>query len=71
MNKISHKALLHSKWSKVDITNKEKHFVVTKVEFNEEQQVTLCVIEAVMSKNEYSINWRELKLSEKWVIGWK
>ncbi len=71
MNKISPKALLHSKWSKIDITNKEKHFIVTKVTFNEDQQVIECVIEAVMTNNEYHINWRELKLSDKWAMGWK
>ncbi|WP_286264581.1 TIGR02450 family Trp-rich protein [Thalassotalea atypica] len=71
MNKISPKALLHSKWSKVHITHKEKHFTVTKVKFNEKQQVILCVIEAVISKKEYTINWRDLKVSEEWVIGWK
>ena len=71
MNKISPKALLHSKWSKIDITNKEKHFIVTKVAFNENQQVIECVIEAVMTNNEYPINWRELKLSDKWAVGWK
>ncbi len=71
MNKISPKALLHSKWSKIDITNKEKHFIVTKVTFNEDQQVIECVIEAVLTNNEYLINWRELKLSDKWAVGWK
>jgi len=63
--------MLHSKWSKVNVINKEKHFLVTKVKFNKEQQVTHCVIEAVMTKNEYPINWRELKHSDKWTIGWK
>ncbi|MBU2870392.1 TIGR02450 family Trp-rich protein [Colwellia sp. E2M01] len=71
MNKINPKALLNSKWSKVEVTNKEKHFIVTKVIFNDEQQVTDCVIEAVMTKNEYSINWRDLKSTDLWVLGWK
>ncbi len=71
MNKINPKTLLRSKWTKVQITNKEKHFMITKVKFNEEQQVILCVIEAVMTKNEYQINWRELKHTDKWIVGWK
>jgi len=71
MNKINPKALLHSKWSRVDIVNKEKHFIVTKVSFNDVQQVTDCIIEAVMTKNEYSINWRDLKSEHLWAIGWK
>ncbi len=45
--------------------------MITKVCFDEFQQVTQCIIEAVISKNEYSINWRELKQSEHWRIGWQ
>lgn len=71
MNKINPKALLNSKWSRVKIVNKEKHFIVTKVSFNEVQQVTVCVIEAVMTKNEYTINWRDLKSENVWTVGWK
>ncbi len=71
MNKINPKALLNSKWSRVDIVNKEKHFIVTKVSFNENQQVIDCVIEAVMTNNEYTINWRDLKSEQLWTLGWK
>jgi tryptophan-rich hypothetical protein len=71
MNKINPKVLVNSKWSRVDIVNKEKHFIVTKVSFNENQEVIDCVIEAVMTKNEYRINWRDLKSEQLWTIGWK
>ena len=71
MNQVNPKALINSKWTKVDVVNKEKHFVITKVDFDEEQKVTDCVIEAVMTHNEYAIDWRDLKISESWVIGWK
>jgi len=71
MNKISPKALLHSKWTKSNVTNKEKHFVVIKVEFDEKQSVIECVIEAVMSHNEYTLDWRELKNNDLWRIGWQ
>lgn len=71
MNKINPKALINSKWTKVDITNKEKHFIITKVEFDEEQKVIACVIEAVMTHNEYNIDWRDLKIIDQWRVGWK
>lgn len=71
MNRISPKSLLHSKWTKTKVTKKEKHFVVTLVKYSQDQQVTDCIIEAVITKNEYAINWRELKLSEYWRIGWQ
>ncbi|MEH6451433.1 MAG: TIGR02450 family Trp-rich protein [Psychromonas sp.] len=71
MNKISPKAILNSKWTCMEVDNKEKHFVVTLVKFDEQQNVIECVIEAVISKNEYSIDWRDLKLSDRWRMGWK
>lgn len=71
VNKISPKSLLHSKWTKVNITNKEKHFIITIIEFDEYQKVDKCFIEAIMTKNEYDIDWRELKNTEMWKIGWQ
>jgi len=71
MNRISPKALLNSKWTKIDIIKKEKHFLVTTVKFDDEQRVVKCVIEAVISRNEYDINWRDLQESDKWKVGWK
>lgn len=71
MNSINPKALMLSKWTKVDVTNKEKHFIITLVKFDEDQKIIACVIEAVMSKNEYNIDWRELKSTDKWRMGWQ
>jgi tryptophan-rich hypothetical protein len=71
LNKISPKALFNSKWTKVNVVNKEKHFVIIDVKFNEDQEVVDCVIEAVMTKNAYLINWRHLKNKDVWLIGWK
>lgn len=71
MNKVNPKALLHSKWTKVEIKNKEKHFIITKVVKDEDQNVVECIIEAVISNNEYSINWRDLKSPLDWKIGWQ
>lgn len=71
MNKISPKSLLHSKWTKIDIINKEKHFAVIDVNFDEEQRVERCIIQAVINNREYDINWRELKDPKQWKLGWQ
>lgn len=71
MNQISPKSLLHSKWTKICVENKEKHFVITQVEFNEKQVIEQCIIQAVMTHNEYQVNWRSLKDSKQWKIGWQ
>ena len=71
MNTINPKKLLNSKWTAVNPLNREKHFMVTDVEFDEEGVVIACLIEAVLSKRATSIEWQDLKDSEQWLQGWK
>lgn len=71
MNKVNPKVLLNSKWTKLSVENKEKHFVITQVEFDEQRNVIECIITAVMSRNEYEINWRDLKVPSLWRFGWQ
>ena len=71
MNKINPKKLLNSKWTAVKPINKEKHFLISELEFDENDKVIHCLIEAVISHRVYSINSAELKESEHWIQGWK
>ncbi|WP_105199872.1 MULTISPECIES: TIGR02450 family Trp-rich protein [unclassified Pseudoalteromonas] len=71
MNRINPAKLHHSKWTAVKPMNREKHFLVSEIEFDEEGSVISCKLEAVLSKNEYLIDWTELKSQEQWVQGWK
>jgi tryptophan-rich hypothetical protein len=70
MNKINPKKLHHSKWTAVTPVNKEKHFLVTEVKFDEEGNVASCVIEAIMSRRALSIEWKELTDDSCWLFGW-
>ena len=71
MNKINPKKLPNSKWTAVTPTNKEKHFIISEIEFDEEGIVVSCCLEAVMSKRSIPINWHDLKDDSNWVHGWK
>ncbi|MDP4918791.1 MAG: TIGR02450 family Trp-rich protein [Haliea sp.] len=71
MNKINPSKLLNSKWTAVKPVDKEKHFIVSEVDFDEEGVVVSCVIEAVMSKRATPLDWRVLKNEECWQHGWK
>ena len=71
MNRITPKKLIHSKWTRVSPLNKERHFIVTKVEFDESSAIIHCSIEAVITKREEEINWIELKDEKIWLHGWK
>ena len=68
---INPKKLIQSKWTAVKPTMKEKHFMVTEVEFDEDGNVLACSLEAVMSKLTFDIQWRELKDQSEWLQGWK
>jgi tryptophan-rich hypothetical protein len=71
VNTINPKKMLNSKWTAVEPTKKEKHFMVTEVEFDEEGAVIFCLIEAVISKRSISIRWQDLKDVNQWAHGWK
>ena len=71
MNKINPRKLLNSKWTAVTPVRKEKHFMVTEVEFDEEGIVTLCSIESLISKRSIPINWHDVTNEKNWVQGWK
>ncbi len=71
MNRINPKKLLHSKWTAAMPTYKEKHFIVSEVEYDDENNVASCVIEAVLSNRIQSIDWETLKDDTVWKQGWK
>lgn len=71
MNRVNPKVLINSKWTKLSVENKEKHFSITKVEFDEQKNVVECLIAAVINDKEYAINWRDLKDPTIWRFGWQ
>ncbi|MEF1305583.1 TIGR02450 family Trp-rich protein, partial [Vibrio owensii] len=56
MNRVHPKKLLRSKWTATEPVNKEKHFIISEMEFDEEGNVVRCVIEAVMTKRERELD---------------
>ena len=71
MNTVSPKKLLNSKWTAIHPVNKEKHFLITEVEFNEEGAVIHCLMEAVITRRSFPIQWRDLHDGNKWINGWR
>lgn len=71
MNRINPKKLLNSKWTAVEPKDKQKHFMVTKMKFDDDGEVSLCLIEAVLTRKETAIDWQELTDHKVWLQGWK
>ena len=70
MNTLNPKKLPNSKWTAVKPSKKEKHFLVTEVEFDGGGVIIRCLIEAVMTRRSSEIAWRSLRSSDQWVNGW-
>lgn len=71
MNVLNPKKLHNSKWTSVSPVNREKHFLVTDVEYDENGAITHCLIESVMTRRSMAIEWRTLGNSDLWVNGWR
>lgn len=69
-NQINPAKLLLSKWTATVPRNKEKHFLVTRVNEDEQAIIVTCTLEAVLTKQEYEIDWHDLKDHSRWLAGW-
>ncbi|MHC8405885.1 MULTISPECIES: TIGR02450 family Trp-rich protein [unclassified Pseudomonas] len=70
MNRISPDKLLLSKWTAAHPQNREKHFLVTELFRDEEGTVVDVELQAVLTKRSERLDWRSLKNSDAWTLGW-
>ncbi|MGO3346368.1 MAG: TIGR02450 family Trp-rich protein [Marinomonas sp.] len=70
MHQINPRKLRLSKWTSLLPQKKEKHFIVTKLLYDDQENVIECVIEAVLTHQEYTLSWHDLKSAEHWQQGW-
>jgi tryptophan-rich hypothetical protein len=71
LNRVNPKKLHHSKWTAVEPRDREKHFLVTDVTLDADGHPQACVLEAVLSRREIQLDWRELKDAARWLAGWR
>jgi tryptophan-rich hypothetical protein len=69
-NAINPEKLLLSKWTAVNPKNKEKHFLISEIIRDEQENVVFCRIEAVLTGSIYQIKWQDLKEKSIWRLGW-
>ena len=50
---------------------REKHFLVTELIRDEDEQVQQVELQAVLSKRTWQLDWRELQDAERWLMGWR
>ncbi|EAR60716.1 TIGR02450 family Trp-rich protein [Neptuniibacter caesariensis] len=72
MNQINPRKLLLSKWTAVQPVKKRKHFLVTDLIVDDlNDEVIGCILEAVIDKESFEIQWQDLKNRSVWLQGWK
>ncbi|MFT7228444.1 MAG: tryptophan-rich hypothetical protein [Methylophilaceae bacterium] len=69
---VNPKKLLNSKWTAVTPTNKEKHFLITKLIYPEQPvtPITHIELEVVNSARTQVLLWHELTIKTSWLQGW-
>ena len=72
MNALHPKKLLLTKWTAVQPIAKNKHFLVSKVIEPELPEVAIewVELEAVYSKSQIRLAWRDLRDASQWKQGW-
>ena len=60
-----------SKWTAIDPKKKERHFIVSELIKDPDDEIMGCKLEAVINKNVYEIDWKLLKDNQNWLMGWK
>ncbi|MDA7087112.1 TIGR02450 family Trp-rich protein [Pseudomonas sp. SA3-5] len=63
--------LLLSKWTAVSAQNREKHFLVTELLCDADGQVLQVELQAVLSRRNQYIDWRDLQDRDRWRMGWQ
>ncbi len=71
MHRLNPNKLLLSKWTAVQPQHKERHFIVSKLLRSETDVVIACELEAVINHKIYVIDWKQLKDSACWQMGWR
>lgn len=72
LNPLNPKKLHLTKWTAVQVTAKQKHFLVNKVIQPDDPQAAIVEVEmeAIYSKHKHLIAWRELQDISLWRQGW-
>lgn len=71
MNRINPNKLRLSKWTATRPQRGEKHFMVTGLLRDADENVVDVTLEAVLTGREFTLPWRTLKDDVAWCVGWR
>lgn len=70
-HRLNPRKLLLSKWTAAQPRNREKHFLVTQLHLDENDEVIAVELEAVYSKRSQRLDWQALRNADQWLTGWR
>ena len=69
--RLNPRKLLLSKWTAAQPQNRERHFLVTELIRDEEDNILGVELQAVLTQRSQQLDWRQLQDSERWLQGWR
>ena len=70
VNKFNPRKLLNSKWTAVTPVDRQKHFLITKVTYDDDGLIETCFIEAIRTNKTRTLDFNQLKDPQIWKQGW-
>ncbi|MGG2399338.1 TIGR02450 family Trp-rich protein [Pseudomonas sp. SH1-B] len=69
--RLNPRKLLLSKWTAAQPRNRERHFLVTELLRDEEDNILGVELQAVLTRRSQQLDWRQLQDTERWLQGWR
>jgi len=69
--RLNPRKLLLSKWTAAQPQNRERHFLVTELIRDEQDNILGVELQAVLTQRSQQLDWRQLQDSECWLQGWR
>ncbi|ARS50353.1 MULTISPECIES: TIGR02450 family Trp-rich protein [Pseudomonadaceae] len=69
--RLNPRKLLLSKWTAARPQNRERHFLVTELIRDEEDNILAVELQAVLTRRSQQLDWRQLQDTERWQQGWR
>ena len=68
---LNPRKLLLSKWTATQPQNRERHFLVTELIRDEQDNILGVELQAVLTQRSQQLDWRQLQDCEHWLQGWR
>ncbi|MBQ1558749.1 MAG: TIGR02450 family Trp-rich protein [Pseudomonas sp.] len=69
--RLNPRKLLLSKWTAAQPQNRERHFLVTELIRDVQDNILGVELQAVLTQRSQQLDWHQLQDSERWLQGWR